>query len=126
MTPRELRTLSALAVFLCAALPAAAGAVAFRAQPVLAVLLASEAQSFPTLTGLFFNHFTMTLVGLLLAGLAVTAYAATTHRREGEEPAVRLAKLLAATCGAALISVIYLALFVLATALPVYAKLTLR
>ena len=28
MTPRELRTLSALAVFLCAALPAAAGAVA--------------------------------------------------------------------------------------------------
>jgi hypothetical protein len=126
MTPRELRNISALAVFLCAALPAAAGAVAFRAQPVLAALLASEARSFPALTGLFFNHFTATLVGLLVAGLALTAYAARLHRREDEEPAARMAKLLATTCGAALVSLLYLALFLLATALPVYARLTLR
>ena len=35
MNPREQKLASALAVFLTAALPAAAGAIAFRAQPVL-------------------------------------------------------------------------------------------
>lgn len=126
MTPRELRIISALAVFLCAALPAATGAVVFRAQPVLAGLIATEAQLLPPLTALFFNHFTGCLLGLLAGGLAITAYAARAHTRVGEEPEVRLAKLLVGTCFAALLSVVFLAFFVLATALPVYAKLTQR
>ena len=42
MTPRELRIISALAVFLTAGLPAAAGAIAFRAQPVLVGAIIGE------------------------------------------------------------------------------------
>ena len=40
--PRELRIISALAVFLTAGLPAAAGAIAFRAQPVLVGAIIAE------------------------------------------------------------------------------------
>ena len=42
MQPREIQAVSALAVFLTAALPAAAGAVAFRAQPVLVAAVTGD------------------------------------------------------------------------------------
>lgn len=126
MTPRELRIVSALAVFLCAALPAAAGAIAFRAQPILAATIASQGAVLPGLTGFYFNHFTAALGVLLVVGLGVTAFAARTHLREGEEPVVRMAQLLVATCFAALVSVVFLGLLVVATVLPVYAKLMQR
>jgi len=126
MTPRELRIVSALAVFLSAALPAAAGAIAFRSQPILAATLRADAGVLPGLTGLYFNHFTGMLIGLLVIGLGITAYAARAHLRDDEEPIVRMAKLLVATCFSALVSVVFLGLLVLATALPVYAKLMER
>jgi hypothetical protein len=126
MTPRELRIVSALAVFLSAALPAAAGAIAFRSQPILAATLRADTGALPGLTGLYFNHFTGMLIGLLVIGLGITAYAARAHLRDDEEPIVRMAKLLVATCFSALVSVVFLGLLVLATALPVYAKLMER
>jgi hypothetical protein len=126
MTPRELRIISALAVFLSAALPAAAGAIAFRSQPILAATLNGEAGALPGLTGFYFNHFTNALGLLLIVGLAITAFAARIHWRDDEEPVVRMAKLLVATCFSALVSVVFLGLLVLATALPVYAKLMQR
>jgi len=125
MTPRELRIISALAVFLTAGLPAAAGAIAFRSQPVLVATIIGEPGQLPGLTGLFFNHFSGALLGLLVVGLGVTAYAVRARRRE-EDDVVRMTKLLAATCFAALVSVAFLALFVLAAALPAYAKLMQR
>jgi hypothetical protein len=126
MTPRELRIVSALAVFLCAALPAAAGAIAFRAQPILAATITGEVGALPGLTGFYFNQFTGALVTLLVAGLGVTAYAARAHWGREADETVRLAKLLVATCFAALVSVVFLGLLVLATVLPVYAKLMQR
>ena len=126
MSPRELRIVSALAVFLSAALPAAAGAIAFRSQPILAATLHGEPGTLPGLTGFYFNHFTGALGLLLVVGLAITAYAGLAHLRKDEEPVVRMAKLLVATCFSALVSVVFLGLLVLATALPVYAKLMQR
>ncbi len=125
MTPRELRIISALAVFLTAGLPATAGAIAFRAQPVLVASIVGEPGQLPGLTGLFFNHFTGALLGLLVIGLGGMLYAAWAHLRETDD-VVRMTKLLAATCFAALTSVAFLALFVLAAALPAYAKLMQR
>ena len=55
----------------------------------------------------------------------MTLYAARAHLRETDD-VVRMTKLLAATCFAALVSVSFLALFVLAAALPAYAKLMQR
>jgi hypothetical protein len=126
MTPRELRIVSALAVFLCVALPAAAGAIAFRSQPILAAILQGEAGALPGLTGFYFNHFSGALITLLVVSLGVTAYAARAHWGKEEDETVRLAKLLVATCCSALVSVLFLGLLVLATALPVYAKLMQR
>jgi hypothetical protein len=126
MSPRELQIVSALAVFLSAALPAAAGAIAFRSQPILAATLHGEPGTLPGLTVFYFNHFTAALSLLLVVGLAITAYAARAHVRQDEEPVVRMAKLLVATCFSALVSVVFLGLLVLATALPVYAKLMQR
>jgi hypothetical protein len=125
MTPRELRIISALAVFLTAGLPAAAGAIAFRSQPVLVATIVGEPGQLPGITGLFFNHFSGALIGLLVITLGVTFYAARARLRE-EDDVVRMTKLLAATCFSALISVAFLALFVLASALPAYAKLMQR
>ena len=125
MTPRELRIISALAVFLTAGLPAAAGAIAFRSQPVLVATIVGEPGHLPGITGLFFNHFSGALIGLLVITLGVTLYAARAHLREADD-VVRMTKLLAATCFSALISVAFLALFVLAAALPAYAKLMQR
>ena len=126
MSPRELQIVSALAVFLSAALPAAAGAIAFRSQPILATTLHGEASPLPGLTGFYFNHFGAALWLLLIVGLAITAYAARAHLRKDEEPVVRMAKLLVATCFSALASVVFIGLLVLATVMPIYAKLMQR
>ncbi len=126
MTPRELRIVSALAVFLCAALPAAAGAVAFRAQPVLVALIAGEATQLNALTSFFFNHFTAALLLLLVTALGATGYAAAARKGLEADPATGFAKLVVAACFSAVFAVLFLGLFVLATALPVYAKITQR
>jgi hypothetical protein len=88
--------------------------------------LQGEAGALPGLTGFYFNHFTGALTLLLVVGLAITVYAARAHVSDDEEPQVRMAKLLVATCFSALVSVVFLGLLVLATALPVYAKLMQR
>ncbi len=126
MSPRELQMISALSVFLTAALPAAAGAIAFRAQPILAVTLNGEPGSLPGLTGFYFNHFNGALGLLLALGGASTLLALRAHFRKEEDAVVRMASLLAATCFSALVSVVFLALLVLATALPVYSKIMQR
>ena len=87
--------------------------------------IVGEPGRLPGLTGLFFNHFSGALLGLLAVGLGVTLYAARAHLRETDD-VVRMSKLLASTCFSALLSVAFLALFVLAAALPAYAKLMQR
>ena len=125
MQPREIQAVSALAVFLTAALPAAAGAIAFRAQPVLVAAITGEPGRLPPLTGLYFNHFSATLtVHALLAALA-TWFAIRAHRRRESED-LRLGTLLVTTCFSATLSVAFLGLLVLATALPLYASLSAR
>lgn len=126
MSPRELQMISALSVFLTAALPAAAGAIAFRAQPILAVTLNGEPGSLPGLTEFYFDHFNGALRLLLALGGASTLLALRAHFRKEEDAVVRMASLLAATCFSALVSVVFLALLVLATALPVYSKIMQR
>ena len=124
MNPRELKIVSALAVFLTAALPAAAGTIAFRAQPVLIAAIKSEGAALPALTSLYFNHFNGTLGALFVLALGGTWVAIRGYRQA--EDTTRLATLLATTCFSALLSVFFLTLLVLATALPLYAKLTVR
>lgn len=126
MSPRELQIVSALAVFLSAAFPTAVGAVAFRAQPVLVAVIQGEAGTLPGLTGFFFNHFTAALLTLLALGAIATWVALKAYRQTAEEGATRMATLLSAVCFSAVASVGFLTLFILATALPVYAKLTDR
>ena len=124
MNPRELQIVSALAVFMTAALPAAAGTIAFRAQPVLTAAIIGEPGALPPLTGFFFNHFTGALALLFVLALGATWKALRGYRQA--DVTARLTTLLATTCFAALISVLFLALLILATALPVYARLTAR
>lgn len=125
MQPREIQAVSALAVFLTAALPAASGAVAFRAQPVLVAAVTGEPGRLPPLTGLYFNHFTSVLIVHALLAAAATWFAIRAHRGT-ESPELRLGTLLATTCFSAVLSVAFLTLLVLATALPLYAILTAR
>ncbi len=126
MTPRELQIVSALSVFLSAALPTAVGAVAFRAQPILIALIQGEAGALPWLTGFFFNHFTAALYLLFALGALATWVAVKGYRQPAEAGAGRMATLLAAVCFSAIVSVGFLALFILSTALPIYARLTER
>jgi hypothetical protein len=125
MQPREIQAVSALSVFLTAALPAAAGAIAFRAQPVLVAAVTGEPGQLPPLTGLYFNHFTAVLVTHALLAAGATWLALRAHRR-ADSTEVRLGTLLATMCFSAVLSVAFLALLVLATALPLYASLTAR
>ena len=126
MTPRELQLISALSVFLTAALPAAAGAIAFRAQPVLVVTLKGEPGRLPGLTDFYFNHFTGALGLLLALGGIATLLAIRAHFKKDEDGVVRMASLLVAMCFSVLVSVVFLALLVLATALPVYDMLMMQ
>ena len=113
-----------LSLLACALVPAVAGMLAFRSQPVLVAAIQGEPGRLPWLTNFYFNHFAATLLILLAlaAGLALLAFAEL--RRN--DPAERLGGLLVLTCASALTSVLYLGLFVLAVALPLYARLTAR
>ena len=122
MNPREQKIVSALAVFLTAAFPTAVGAVTFRAQPVLVALIKGEPGALPIVTGLFFNHFTGMLVGLMILGAVATWIAVQAYRQKNENPQIQLATLLVAVAMSALVSVSYLTLFIFSTALPVYTK----
>jgi hypothetical protein len=126
MNPREQKLASALAVFLTAALPAAAGAIAFRAQPVLLTLIASEPSALSATTHFFFNHFTAALVTLFILGLLTTGIAYRAFRRPEAEAMESLTQLLVTVSLSALLSVAFLALFILAAALPLYSRLTQR
>lgn len=126
MNPRELKIVSALAVFLTAALPAAVGAIAFRAQPALVAAISGEPGGLPPLTSLYFNYFKGTLVGLFFLALVATWIAISSYRNPKIDDATRMAALLTTTCFSALVSVVFLALLILATALPLYARLTAR
>ena len=126
MNPREQKIVAALAVFLTAAFPTAVGAVTFRAQPVFVALIKGEPGALPIVTGLFFNHFTGMLVGLLTLGAIATWIAIQAFRQKETEGETKLATLLVAVALSALVSVGFLTLFIFSTALPVYAKFTER
>jgi hypothetical protein len=126
MNPRELQIVSALSVFLSAALPTAVGTVAFRAQPILITLIQGEPGTLPSVTGFFFNHFTAALLTLLALGLIATWVAIKGYRQPDTEGASKMATLLVAVCFSAVASVAFLTLFILSTALPLYARLTDR
>ncbi len=126
MNPREQKIVAALAVFLTAAFPTAVGAVTFRAQPVFVALIKGEPGALPIVTGLFFNHFTGMLVGLLALGAIATWIAIQAFRQKETEGEAKLATLLVAVALSALVSVGFLTLFIFSTALPVYAKFTER
>lgn len=124
MDPAASRRLSLLACALIPGIPAAAGMIAFRSQPILVAAIQGDPGRLPMLTNFFFNHFAASLLLLLAVafGLAMLALA---ELRRGE-PAERLGGLLVLTCASALTSVLYLGLFVLSVALPLYARLTER
>jgi len=126
MTPRELQIVSALSVFLTAALPTAVGAVAFRTQPILVALIQGEPGTLPGLTGFFFNHFSAALLTLLVLGALATWVAIKGLRQPDEAGAGKMATLLSAVCFSAVVSVGFLTLFLVSTALPIYSKLTER
>ena len=105
-------------------MPAIAGMIAFRSQPILVAAIAGTAGKLPFLTDVFFNHFAGSL--LLLLGISVIlAYVAFAQLKEADLTE-RFAGLLATVCAAALVSVLYIGLFILSVCLPLYAKLTER
>lgn len=118
------RRISLLACLLVPAMPAVAGMLAFRSQPILIAAIQGEPGHLPWLTSLFFNHFAAALILLLVVALALALLALAQLRRP--DPSERLGGLLVMTCASALASVLFLGLFVLSVALPLYAKLTAR
>jgi predicted exporter len=125
MNPREFKIISALAVFLTAALPTTVGTIAFRAQPILQSIIIGEAGQLPGITGFYFNHFTGALVTLLVLGLGATWFAFKAYR-QNTDPADSLSRLLVAVCFSSLVSILFIGLLILATTMPIYAKLTER
>jgi hypothetical protein len=106
MNPRELKIVSALAVFLS--------------------LIQGEPGALPAVTGFFFNYFTAALLTLLVLGAIATWVAVKGYRQADEEGASKMATLLVAVCFSAVASVGFLTLFILSTALPLYTRLTNR
>lgn len=127
MTPKEQKVAAGLSVFLTAALPTAVGVIAFRAEPILANIIKGEAHSLPLLTSFFFNHFQGSLAGLfILAAIATWIAFKAYHQSNGENQTIKFPELLVALAFSALVSIIYLSLFIFSTAWPVYNKLTER
>jgi len=118
------RRLSLLAIILVPAMPAIAGMIAFRSQPILIAAVTGNAGKLPFLTNIFFNHFAGSLL-LLLVISVILAYLAFTQLKQADL-SERFAGLLATVCAAALVSVLYIGLFILSVCLPLYAKLTER
>lgn len=127
MTPKEQKIAAGLSVFLTAALPTAVGIIAFRAEPILANIIKGEAHTLPSLTSFFFNHFQGSLTVLfLLAVLATWISLKAYHQPAGENQPIKFPELLVALAFSALVSIIYLSLFIFSTAWPIYNKLTER
>lgn len=124
MDPVSSRRISQLAVLLTAGLPAIAGMLIFRSQPVLVAGIQGEPGRLGFLTNLFYNHPAAALLALLALGFGL-AIASFLQLRQADE-AGRLATQLVLLCASALVSVLYASLFVLALALPLYARLTER
>jgi len=124
MEPSVGRRLSLLACVLVPGMPAAAGMIAFRSQPILVAAIQGDPGHLPLLTNFFFNHFAASLLLLLAVAFGLALLALAELRRE--DAAERLGGLLALTCASALASVLYLGLFVLSVAIPLYARLTER
>ncbi len=116
------RRISQLAVLMTAGLPALAGMLIFRSQPILIAAIQGEPGRLGFLTDLFYNHAGAALIALLAIGGGL-ATASFLQLRKPDD-ADRLATQLALLCGSALLSVAYATLFVLAAALPLYARLT--
>lgn len=124
MEPAQARRLSLLACALVPGMPAVAGMLAFRSQPILIAAIQGEPGRLPGLTNFFFNHFEASLLVLLAVALGLALLALAELRRS--DAAERLGGLLVLTCASALTSVLYLGLFVLSVSLPLYARLTER
>lgn len=124
MDPVSSRRISQLAVLLTAGLPAIAGMLIFRSQPVLVAGIQGEPGQLGILTNLFYNHPAAALLALLAVGFGL-AIASFLQLRQADE-AGRLATQLVLLCASSLVSVLYASLFVLALALPLYARLTER
>ena len=122
MDTSNARRISQLAVLMTAGLPALAGMLIFRAQPILVAAIQGEPGRLGFLTDLFYNHAGAALLALLAAGCGL-ALASFLQLRKSDD-AERLATQLALLCAASLLAVAYAALFVLAAALPLYARLT--
>ncbi len=116
------RRVSQLAVLLTAGLPALAGMLIFRSQPVLLAAIQGEPGQLGALTHVFYNMPGVMLLVLLAIGFGL-AVASFLQLREIDD-ASRLATQLVLLCASALVSVLYACLFVLALALPLYARLT--
>ncbi len=116
------RRVSQLAVLLTAGLPALAGMLIFRSQPVLLAAIQGEPGQLGALTHAFYNMPGVMLLVLLVIGFGL-AIGSFLQLRETDD-ASRLATQLVLLCASALISVLYACLFVLALALPLYARLT--
>ena len=127
MSPKEQKVAAGLSVFLTAALPTSVGVIAFRAQPILANIIKGEAHTLPALTSFFFNHFQGSLTCLfILACVATLISFKAYHQSSGENQSIKFPELLVALAFSALISIIYLNLFIFSTAWPVYNKMTER
>jgi len=124
MDQANVRRVSLLACALTAGLPALAGMLVFRAQPILVAAIQGDPKELGWLTNLFFNHPGGALLGLLAVGLLLFAGSFLQLRRADD--VARLANQLALLAASALVSVLFAALFALAAALPLYARLTER
>lgn len=122
MDSANARRISLLAVVMTAGLPALAGMLIFRSQPILLAAIQGEPGRLGLLTDIFYNHAGASLLTLLAAGAALAAGSFAQLRKADD--AERLATQLALLCAAGLLAVTYAALFVLAAALPLYARLT--
>jgi hypothetical protein len=124
MDRENVRWISLLACGMTAGLPALAGMLVFRAQPILVAAIQGDPKELGWLTDLFFNHAGAALLALLAAGFALFV-ASFLQLRKGSD-VERLANQLGLLCASALLSVLFAALFTLAAALPLYARLTER
>ena len=118
------RRVSLLTCAMTAGLPALAGMMVFRAQPILVAAIQGDPRELGWLTSLYFNHAGSALLGMLATGFALFV-ASFLQLRKGDD-VTRLANQLGLLCASALVSVLFAGLFTLAAALPLYARLTAR
>jgi len=124
MDQANVRRVSLLACALTAGLPALAGMLVFRAQPILVAAIQGDPRDLGWLTQVFFNHPRAALLGLLATGLLLFVGSFLQLRRSDD--VARLANQIALLAASALVSVLFAALFALAAALPLYARLSER